>query len=158
SRRASARPPRSSARPAGLRLASATVLAASLAFVSACGGGDSGDDKGGSAAPTAGGSAAAGGLLRPGTQASRTPRQIGLITDGAGPAVDLRVQNRVAEATVKYLNERKGGIGGHPIELTICETQGDPAKGTDCGNKLVEENVVGAMIGTSAVVMTAWEP
>ncbi|MDT3440148.1 MULTISPECIES: ABC transporter substrate-binding protein [unclassified Pseudofrankia] len=141
--------------PTGLRLAGAAVLAASLALVSACGGGS---DNKGDATPAASGSASQADVLGPVAKATGAPVKIGLITDGAAPTVDLRIQNRVAEAAVKWLNEHKSGIGGRPIQLTICETQLDPSKATDCGNKMVEDGVAAALIGTSGVVESAWKP
>ncbi|MBL7502749.1 ABC transporter substrate-binding protein [Frankia sp. CNm7] len=150
----SATAPQPRTRPAGLQLIGVAVLAASLAFVSACGGSD---DQGGST-PAANGSASSEDLLGPIAKATGAPVKIGVITDGASPIADHRNDNRVAEATVKWLNEHKSGLGGHPIELTICETLGDPSKATDCGNELVDEGVVAALIGTSAVIESAWKP
>ncbi|OHV43469.1 ABC transporter substrate-binding protein [Pseudofrankia sp. BMG5.36] len=142
-------------RPAGLQLVGVALLATSLAFVSACGGGS--DDQGGST-PAASGSAGSEDLLGPIAKATGAPVKIGVITDGASPIADHRNDNRVAEATAKWLNEHKSGIGGHPIELTICETLGDPSKATDCGNELVGDGVAAALIGTSAVIESAWKP
>ncbi|WP_007516403.1 ABC transporter substrate-binding protein [Pseudofrankia saprophytica] len=139
-----------------LRVAGVAVLAASLAFVSACGGGS--DDKGDSTPPSASGSAGAADPLGPVDKASGAPVKIGVITDGASPTADHTNDNKVAEATTKYLNEHKGGIGGRPIEITICETLGDPAKASDCGNQMVEKGVSAAIIGTSAVLEPAWKP
>ncbi|OHV74234.1 branched-chain amino acid ABC transporter substrate-binding protein [Pseudofrankia sp. BMG5.36] len=138
----------------GLRLAGVAVLAASLAFVSACGGGS--DDKG--AATPANGSAAADGVLGPVAKATGTPVKIGVITEGPSPNTDHTNDNRVAQATAKYLNEHKGGIGGRPIEITICETLADLSKATDCGNQMVEKGAAAVMIGTSGVVEAAWKP
>ncbi|OHV48825.1 ABC transporter substrate-binding protein [Pseudofrankia sp. BMG5.36] len=147
------------ARPGGrlrLRLAGITVLAAGLAFMSACGGGS--DDAGAPATPTANGSAGAADPLGPVDKATGAPVKIGLIGEGATPVLDARPADQVAEATVKYLNEHKAGIGGRPIELTICETQGDPSKAADCGNQMIEKGVVAVLIGTSGVVDDAWKP
>ncbi|OHV30456.1 branched-chain amino acid ABC transporter substrate-binding protein [Pseudofrankia sp. EUN1h] len=136
-------------------MAGAAVLAASLAFVSACG---SGSDNKGDATPAASGSASQTDILGPVAKATGAPVKIGVITDGASTTVDLRIQNRVAEATVKYLNEHKSGIGGRPIEITICETQNDLSKSTDCGNQMIEKGVAAVLIGTSGVVESAWKP
>ncbi|MDT3443189.1 ABC transporter substrate-binding protein [Pseudofrankia sp. BMG5.37] len=160
-RRAGARPrwaiasARSSTRPTGRRLAGIAVLAAGLAFVSACGGGS--DDQSGPTA-SASGSAGSTDILGPIDKASGAPVKIGVITEGASPTADHTNDNKVAQATVKYLNEHKAGIGGRPIELTVCETLGDLSKAADCGNQLVEDGVSAAVIGTSAVVEAAWKP
>ncbi|OHV30216.1 branched-chain amino acid ABC transporter substrate-binding protein [Pseudofrankia sp. EUN1h] len=125
-----------------------------MAFVSACGGGS--DDKG--TATPANSSAAADGVLGPVSKATGTPVKIGVITEGPSPNTDHTNDNKVAQATAKYLNEHKGGIGGHPIEITICETLADLSKATDCGNQMVEKGVSAVMIGTSGVVEAAWKP
>ncbi|OHV55574.1 branched-chain amino acid ABC transporter substrate-binding protein [Pseudofrankia sp. BMG5.36] len=136
-------------------MAGVAVLAATLAFVSACGGGS--DDKG-SATPPATGSAGAADPLGAVDKATGAPVKIGVITDGPSPVADHTNDNKVAEATAKYLNEHKAGIGGRPIEITICETLGDLAKATDCGNQMVEKGVSAVVIGTSGVVEAAWKP
>ena len=64
----------------------------------------------------------------------------------------------MADATAKWLNEHKSGIGGRPIELVTCETQADPARGADCGNQMVEEDVVAVAVGESAVAESVWQP
>ncbi|MBL7500570.1 ABC transporter substrate-binding protein [Frankia sp. CNm7] len=138
--------------PTGLRLAGVAVLAASLAFVSACGG-DSDEPS-----PAASSPAASGSILGPIAQATGEPVKIGVITDGASPTADHTNDNKIVEATTKYLNEHKSGIGGRPIEISLCETLGDPSKATDCGNELVEKDVSAVLIGTSGVVESAWKP
>ncbi|OHV28586.1 branched-chain amino acid ABC transporter substrate-binding protein [Pseudofrankia sp. EUN1h] len=138
------------------RFAGTAVLAAGLAFVSACGGGS--DVPEGAATPAASGSASAADPLGPVDKATGAPVKIGMIIDGATPVLDSRPVGLVAEATVKYLNEHKAGIGGRPIELTVCETQGDPSKATDCGNQMIQNGAVAVLIGTSGVVDDAWKP
>ncbi|MBL7495052.1 ABC transporter substrate-binding protein [Frankia sp. CNm7] len=153
-RRARRRPESTSSRSTGLRLAATATLAASLAFVTAC----SDDSDGGGTTPTATGSATAQSLLGAVDKASGEPIKIGLITDGQSVVANLTIQNRVAEATAKWLNEHRGGIAGRPIEFTICETDNDPAKAADCGNKMIEEDVPAVLIGTSGVGPDAWKP
>jgi branched-chain amino acid transport system substrate-binding protein len=97
-------------------------------------------------------------LLGPEDPATGEPVPIGIITDGATPGFDTSDEPRAAQATVDFWNERRGGIGGRPIELVTCETGGDPAGATDCGNQMVEENVVAVVFGNSAVGDSAWEP
>ena len=58
---------------------------------------------------------------------------------------ELRVGNEVAEA---YINEQLGGIGGRPLEVVRCATDGSPEKSIDCANQLIEAGVVGVMEGT----------
>jgi len=94
-------------------------------------------------------------LLGPEDPAAGEPVRIGLISDGQSPAFDARTEIYAAEATVEYW---RGGIGGRPIELVTCETGADPAVGTDCGNRMVEEGVVAVTIGQSTVPESIWEP
>ncbi|OHV37102.1 branched-chain amino acid ABC transporter substrate-binding protein [Pseudofrankia sp. EUN1h] len=136
-------------------MAGVAVLAASLAFVSACGGGSGDKDN---ATPPASGSAGGADVLGPVDKAAGAAVKLGVITDGASPTADHTNDNKVAEATAKYLNEHKGGIGGRPIEITICETLGDLSKAGDCGNQMVEKGVSAVLIGTSGVVEAAWKP
>jgi branched-chain amino acid transport system substrate-binding protein len=97
-------------------------------------------------------------LLGPINQASGDPVKVGVVSDGVTPSVDTTNELAVAKATVAYLNERKGGIGGRPIELTTCETKGDPAGATDCANQMIQDEVVGVLVGQSAVLESIWQP
>ncbi|CAI7974835.1 MULTISPECIES: ABC transporter substrate-binding protein [unclassified Parafrankia] len=97
-------------------------------------------------------------MLGPSAPAQGEPVRIGLVTDGKSAGADTSVEPAAADATVAFLNERRSGIGGRPIELVKCETLGDPAKGTDCGNQMIEEDVVAVLMGNSAVSDSVWEP
>src|SRR5262245_29127445 len=92
------------------RLPVLCALAAGLLLVSACGGGG-----GSQSAPT--GAASSSTALGPVAAAKGTPVRIGLIADGKTVISDASIQGRVADATVRYLNEHRSGIGGRPIEL-----------------------------------------
>ncbi|WP_035928026.1 ABC transporter substrate-binding protein [Pseudofrankia saprophytica] len=132
------------------------MMAAALCVVAACGGGS--DDKGGSAAPSASGSASQADVLGPISKATGAPVKIGLISEGANPVADASDEARIAQATVKWLNEHRAGIGGRPVELTVCETLGDLSKASDCGNQMIDDGVAAVIIGTSGVVESAWKP
>nr|WP_232794124.1 MULTISPECIES: ABC transporter substrate-binding protein [Pseudofrankia] len=123
-----------------------------LAVLTACGG-----DSGGAGA-SSGGTPSADGLLGPSDLAKGTPVRIGLISDDKGPVSDLSIEAAVAKATVGFLNDHKGGLAGHPIELVTCKALADPAMGTDCGNQMVENNVASVLVGTSSVVESIWQP
>ncbi|HEY8527622.1 MAG TPA: ABC transporter substrate-binding protein [Acidimicrobiales bacterium] len=86
------------------------------------------------------------------------PVKVGLISDGPNQATDMQIELDVADATVEYLNRHRGGIGGRPIDLVPCSTEADPGVATDCANRMVEEDVVAVVIGSSAVMDTVWEP
>lgn len=46
-----------------------------------------------------------------------------------------------AELYADYINAR-GGIAGHPLEVTVCDEQFDPAVATTCARQAVEEGMV----------------
>jgi branched-chain amino acid transport system substrate-binding protein len=131
------------------------VLSTALLAGSACGGDD--DDSSAPSGPEEP-SASATDLLGPVDQASGEPVRIGFVSDGQTPALDASVEIPAAEATAAFWNEHRGGVGGRPVEVVTCETSGDPAGGTDCGNRMVEEDVVAAVISASGVTDSVWEP
>jgi len=131
-------------------LAAVPVL---LLAATACGGDDdstSGDDA------STGENAA--NLLGPEDQASGEPVRIGMVSDGATANFDNTDELRAAQAAAEYWNTHHAGIAGRPIEVVTCETGGDPAGGTDCGNQMVEDDVVAVALSQSAVTESVWEP
>ena len=116
-----------------------------------CGDGDGGGDGG---TPPAAGTAD---LLGPQAPARGEPVRVGVITDGANSFADTTIELDVARAAA-WLNERGSGIGGRPIELVTCESRGDPGAGADCGNRMIEEDVVAVVIGHTSVVESVWQP
>src|SRR5215475_12965764 len=97
-------------------------------------------------------------VLGPEDHASGEPVKIGMVSDGATAAYDNRDELRAGKATADFWNEHRGGIGGRPIEVVTCETGGDPAGATDCGNRMVEKGVVAVTVAQSAVTDSLWEP
>lgn len=140
-------------RPAGTHLAALVAVAASLFLAAGCGGSD---DDGVENTPAA--AESSGGLLGPASPAAGAPVRIGVITDGQTPFGDTTIQTDVADATAAYLNEHRSGVGGRPIELVPCETLADPGKGADCGNRMIEEQVVAVVVAETAVAENVWEP
>lgn len=133
-----------------------TAAATLLLAATACG--SSTDDEGDADAPGTVDGEQADELLGPEDPAAGEPVRIGLVSDGQSPAFDVRTEIHAAEATVDFWNERRGGIGGRPIELVTCETGADPAVGTDCANRMVEDDVVAVAVGQSTVPESIWEP
>lgn len=66
------------------------------------------------------------------------------IGDAAVPAVTPG-----RKGAVDYINNELGGIGGRPLQLVVCPTDGTPEKGVSCANSLVRQNVVAVLDGTS---------
>ncbi|MEU3617929.1 ABC transporter substrate-binding protein [Streptomyces sp. NPDC006872] len=53
-----------------------------------------------------------------------------------------------AKAAVKYVNEQLGGIGGHPLELSVCTVVSAEEEGQKCGQQMLgDKNVSGIGIG-----------
>ena len=46
---------------------------------------------------------------------------------------------QAAEAAVKYINDYKGGIGGHPVKLETCATDGQPATSGRCAGQIADK-------------------
>jgi len=52
------------------------------------------------------------------------------------------------QAAVSYVNAYKGGIGGHPIKLVTCQTDGTPATSQRCANQILDQKPV-AILGAA---------
>ena len=59
--------------------------------------------------------------------------------NAAGPTY-ANIAN-TANAYADYINAR-GGIAGHPLEVTVCDEQFDPAVAATCARQAVEEGMV----------------
>jgi branched-chain amino acid transport system substrate-binding protein len=91
------------------------------------------------------------------TPAKGTPVKIGLIVDGKGTQIGTNDESEVADATVKWINQYKNGIGGHPIELDACVTAGDPGKSVDCANQMIADDVVAVLFGSNQFTLSSWK-
>ena len=133
-----------------LALLSAAVLIA--VFVVGCGGGGSSSGGGTEAEATTEAEAetapassdegeAEGGASALGKpdKATGSPIVFGMLNLENGP-VTFPQSREGAEAAIEYVNNYKGGIQGHPIELAECATDGQPATSTRCANQIVEKN------------------
>jgi branched-chain amino acid transport system substrate-binding protein len=82
-----------------------------------------------------------------GTEATGEPIAVGFVNSegGAFSVPELRVGNEVAE---DYINARLGGVGGRPVQVTRCATDGSPEASIDCANQFVEAGVVAVVEGT----------
>jgi branched-chain amino acid transport system substrate-binding protein len=90
--------------------------------------------------------AAAGGALGTPKAATGSPIVFGLLNIEAGPVTFPEV--RLAEqAAVKYVNAYKGGIGGHPIKLVTCVTDGQPSTSQRCANQIADQHPVAILGG-----------
>lgn len=123
--------------------------------LSACGGGSSsssgGSETGGSTEASGGSTESSGG----GGEASGEPIPIlGLGTfEGT---VAYPEAPPAFEAEVKKINEG-GGIEGRPLELTVCNDQGNPQVASHCAQEAVEKHAV-AVMGSYSVQAAAFLP
>lgn len=90
--------------------------------------------------------------------AKGTPVKIGFITDDKTAGTDNSIETPVTEAAVKWINQYRNGIGGHPIDLDICVTNGDPSKSTDCANQMIQDDVAAAVFGSNQFTLNTWTP
>lgn len=67
--------------------------------------------------------------------------QVGAAT---GDFAQAGVGTKVAQA---YINNELGGIGGRPMDIEECLTDGTPEKSQSCANKLIGEKVLSVMTG-----------
>jgi branched-chain amino acid transport system substrate-binding protein len=75
--------------------------------------------------------------------ATGKPVILGLISDGGSGTVGTApLVEQGARMAVAWANHYKGGLGGHPIQLFICENLSTPAGGQDCANQMVQKHVV----------------
>ena len=90
--------------------------------------------------------------------AKGAPVKIGFITDDQTASTDNSIETPVADATVAWLNDYWGGVGGRPIELVRCVSSGDPSKTGDCANLLIQEGVAAVVVGSNQFFQNLWTP
>lgn len=93
----------------------------------------------GSDSTSSGGAAASGG--GGGQKATGTPINIGFVNQEDTPAGSFPEVRLAAEAAAQYLNNEKNGIGGHPINLITCKTNGQGTSNQQCAQKMVDQKV-----------------
>jgi branched-chain amino acid transport system substrate-binding protein len=99
-----------------------------------------------------------GNLLGTKNPAKGAPIKIGFVTDDKNQRTDNSIETPVADATAKWINEYRNGIGGRPIELDRCVDLAEPSKGTDCANQMIQDKVAAVVIGSNAVLENVWNP
>jgi branched-chain amino acid transport system substrate-binding protein len=120
-----------------------------LLLAAGCGGGGS------KASPGGGGAAGPGDLadLGAANPATGSPVTIGMVSaSGAGSALAAQFQkvDQGAQIAVQYMNDYMGGLGGHKVELFICQGEETPAGAQDCANQMVNKGVVAVVQPFSA--------
>src|ERR1700712_652373 len=99
--------------------------------------------------PATSGDTGSGDALGTPNAASGTPVSFATLDVASGPVTFPEVL-AAEQAAVQYVNAYLGGIGGPPIELKSCETDGTPATSQRCANQLLDGKPV-AVIGGADV-------
>jgi branched-chain amino acid transport system substrate-binding protein len=79
--------------------------------------------------------------------AKGSPIVFGVLNLQSGPVTFPEVLT-AEQAAVSYVNAYKGGIGGHPIKLVSCATDGSPATSAQCANQILDQHPV-AILGAA---------
>jgi branched-chain amino acid transport system substrate-binding protein len=98
------------------------------------------------AACDSGGDSTGGGGAPGGTKATGAPIELGLINQEDSPTGSYPEFRRAAESAVDYVNDELDGVGGRPLHLQKCATNGAPETSQACANKVRSKGVV-AVIG-----------
>ena len=93
-----------------------------------------------------GGSSAGGDVLGTPKAATGSPIVFGLLNIESGPVTFPEVRE-AEQAAVKYVNGYKGGIGGHPIKIVSCVTDGQPSTSQRCANQIADQKPVAILGG-----------
>jgi len=75
---------------------------------------------------------------------SKSPIGIGWVNVEGGPGGSPEA-TLGAQAAVKYVNEKLGGIGGHPLKLQVCTVTSAEEEGQKCGQQLLNDSSVAAI-------------
>jgi branched-chain amino acid transport system substrate-binding protein len=79
--------------------------------------------------------------------AKGSPIVFGVLNIQSGPVTFPEVLT-AEQAAVSYVNAYRGGIGGHPIKLVSCVTDGSPATSAQCANQILDQHPV-AILGAA---------
>lgn len=85
-------------------------------------------------------------VLGPPKAAKGDPLAFGLLNLESGP-VTFPEYRQAAEAAVKYVNAYKGGIGGRPVKLVTCATDGQPSTSARCAGQVLDSKPVAILGG-----------
>src|SRR3954468_6033293 len=111
---------------------------AAAALLAGCGSSSDGAPSKSDATPVATATPDMAAALGTENQASDTPLTVGLLNLESGP-VTFPEYSQAAKAAVSYVNDYKGGIGGHPVQLEVCATDAQPATSARCAGQMVDK-------------------
>lgn len=130
--------------------------AAALALLGAC---SNAASTGSSGSPAASGASSSSDPFGTPNAATGTPITVGLLNIENGP-VTFPGYRQGVEATIEYINQYKGGLGGHPLKLVHCETDGQPATSQRCANQLLDQKpafIIGGADTGAPGAIPVWE-
>jgi len=82
---------------------------------------------------------------------TRSPLKLFFINEqGSTTGASYPQETTAAKAAISYINDKLGGVDGHPLKLTTCFTDTAPAVTTTCANKAVTANPIAITAGTLA--------
>jgi ABC-type branched-subunit amino acid transport system substrate-binding protein len=81
---------------------------------------------------------------------SKTPVELGITTVLESPVLSLIDQVDAAKASVVAFNKNYKGVGGHCINLTVCDDKADPNTAAACARKFVDSKIVATINDTSS--------
>lgn len=137
-----------------------TIKVAALAMaaitITACGS-SSKPTSSGSSTTTSGGTAQT--VLGPSNPANQslTPVVVGFINQDAGSAAAYPEGKAAALAAASYINDYLGGVGGHPLRIDTCSTDGTLTSDQNCAQEMVSDKVAYVQSGIS-FNSYAWDP
>jgi branched-chain amino acid transport system substrate-binding protein len=123
------------------------MIATSAVAVLTIAGCSSSGSKGSTTAPS--GSAAApasSGTTASGTKASGTAIKIGFVDPVSGAQAFPSIAAAIKGGEY-YVNNVLGGVNGHPLDISVCDSDGTPEKNVSCANNFVQDNVVAVVDG-----------
>lgn len=88
------------------------------------------------------------------SQASIT---VGFINQDVGTVAAYPEGKAAALAAASYINDYLGGVGGHPLKIDTCSTDGTPASDQNCAQQMVSDKVLYVQSGISFNAYT-WGP
>ncbi len=92
-------------------------------------------------------------------KATGTPITVGVLGLEIGP-VTFPNYRQAVDATIQYINDYKGGVGGHPLKLVHCETDGQPSTSQRCANQILDSKptfIVGGADTGSSGAYPVWQ-
>jgi branched-chain amino acid transport system substrate-binding protein len=142
------------------RLAAAAACAVAALAVAACGGSDSGSGSSSSAAGSTSTATASGGAgideattqlskyvggTAGAADKSKSAITFGMINDEGG-VPSFPEGSAAADAAVKMLNEKLGGVDGHPVKIVTCKVASGEEQGQACAQKFLNDSSISGVL------------